>query len=101
MKNKGVCVRIIYVLFIYHIEQYYIYLLITARCAPSMSMTRLYIRQCHHGRNTTTDRAITSALLRLECSIDCISGSVGHHQNLFPHILKKIKFLKTKLITKM
>ena len=29
---------------------------------------------------------ITSALLRLECSIDCISGSVDHHQNLFPFI---------------
>ena len=28
----------------------------------------------------------TSALLRLECSIDCRSGSVGHHQNLFPFI---------------
>ena len=29
---------------------------------------------------------ITSALLRLECTIDCISGSVGHHQNVFPFI---------------
>ena len=29
---------------------------------------------------------ITSALLRLECSIDCISGSVDHRQNLFPSI---------------
>ena len=26
--------------------------------------------------------AITSAVLRLECSIDCISGSVGHQQNI-------------------
>ena len=26
---------------------------------------------------------ITSAVLRLECSIDCISGSVGHQQNVF------------------
>ena len=25
----------------------------------------------------------TSAVLRLECSIDCISGSVGHQQNSF------------------
>ena len=25
----------------------------------------------------------TSAVLRLECSIDCISGSVGHQQNIF------------------
>ena len=25
----------------------------------------------------------TSAVLRLECSIDCISGSVGHQQNMF------------------
>ena len=29
---------------------------------------------------------ITSALLRLECTIDCMSGSVGHHQNVFPFI---------------
>ena len=52
---------------------------------------------------------ITSALLRLECTIDCISGSVGHHQNVFsfifcrsayPHILKKQKnkINKKKLI---
>ena len=25
----------------------------------------------------------TSAVLRLECSIDCISGSVNHEQNIF------------------
>ena len=25
---------------------------------------------------------LTSAVLRLECSIDCISGSVGHQQNI-------------------
>ena len=25
----------------------------------------------------------TSAVLRLECSIDCISGSVGHQTNIF------------------
>ena len=25
----------------------------------------------------------TSTVLRLECSIDCISGSVGHQQNIF------------------
>ena len=25
----------------------------------------------------------TSAVLRLECSIDCIRGSVGHQQNIF------------------
>ena len=25
----------------------------------------------------------TSAVLRLECSIDCISGLVGHQQNIF------------------
>ena len=24
-----------------------------------------------------------SAVLRLECSIDCVSGSVGHQQNIF------------------
>ena len=28
-------------------------------------------------------REYTSAVLRLECSIDCISGSVGHQQNIF------------------
>ena len=27
--------------------------------------------------------SVTSAVLRLECSIDCISGSVGHQQNIF------------------
>ena len=26
---------------------------------------------------------ITRAVLRLECSLDCISGSVGHQQNIF------------------
>ena len=26
---------------------------------------------------------ITSAVLRLECSLVCISGSVGHKQNIF------------------
>ena len=26
---------------------------------------------------------LTSAVLRLECSIDCISGSVAHQQNMF------------------
>ena len=31
--------------------------------------------------NQTLD--CTSAVLRLECSIDCISGSVGHQQNIF------------------
>ena len=30
--------------------------------------------------------ALTSALLSLECSIDCICRSVGHHQNLFSFI---------------
>ena len=25
----------------------------------------------------------TRAVLRLECSLDCISGSVGHQQNIF------------------
>ena len=31
----------------------------------------------------TKDDEITSAVLRLACSIDCISGSVGHQQNMF------------------
>ena len=26
---------------------------------------------------------LTSAVLRLECSLVCISGSVGHQQNIF------------------
>ena len=25
----------------------------------------------------------SNAVLRLECSIDCVSGSVGHQQNIF------------------
>ena len=29
----------------------------------------------------------TSAVLRLECSLDCISGSVGHKQNISVHFL--------------
>ena len=28
-------------------------------------------------------KMITRAVLRLECSLDCISGSVGHQQNIF------------------
>ena len=28
-------------------------------------------------------RFVTSAVLRLECSLVCISGSVGHQQNIF------------------
>ena len=31
----------------------------------------------------TVHSIATSVLLRLECSIDCISGSVGHDQNIF------------------
>ena len=31
----------------------------------------------------TGQRVYTSAVLRLECSLDCISGSVGHQQNIF------------------
>ena len=51
--------------------------------------------------------ALTSAVLRLECSIDCISGSVGQWVNkifsvyfLTVFLLKKTKFPK-KLILKM
>ena len=28
-------------------------------------------------------KIVTSAVLRLECSLDCIGGSVGHQQNIF------------------
>ena len=31
----------------------------------------------------TCPESETSAVLRLECSLDCISGSVGHQQNIF------------------
>ena len=33
--------------------------------------------------NNLTGTGRTSAVLRLECSLDCISGSVGHQQNIF------------------
>ena len=38
---------------------------------------------------------ITSALLRLECSIDCISGSVDHHQQIFPLIFWQCQLFHT------
>ena len=34
-------------------------------------------------KRTTIATTITSAVLRLECSLVCISGSVGHQQNIF------------------
>ena len=36
---------------------------------------------------------ITSAVLRLECSTDCISGSVGHQQNIFRSFFHCQRFL--------
>ena len=33
--------------------------------------------------HSTCPESETSAVLRLECSLDCISGSVGHQQNIF------------------
>ena len=56
------------------------------RCISLNSRRRLYdVCICMHNLyNIYTAR--TSAVLRMECSIDCISGSVGHHQNPFPFI---------------
>ena len=34
-------------------------------------------------RHSITQNNYTRAVLRLECSLDCISGSVGHQQNIF------------------
>ena len=41
----------------------------------------------------------TSAVLRLECSIDCISGSVGHQQNIFRSFSHCQFLLKNKFQT--
>ena len=47
------------------------------------------IQLCYYTKCTTNivlqslNARYTSAVLRLECSIDCISGSVGHQQNIF------------------
>ena len=38
----------------------------------------------------------TSAVLRLECSLDCISGSVGHQQNIFRSFFVLSAFLLKK-----
>ena len=35
----------------------------------------------------------TSAVLRLECSLDCISGSVGHQQHIFRLFYHRQRFL--------
>ena len=43
----------------------------------------------------------TSAVLRLECSLDCISGSVGHQQNIFVHFLTvNVSFEEEKISKK-
>ena len=34
----------------------------------------------------------TSAVLRMECSIDCINGSVGHQQNMFRSFAHRQRF---------
>ena len=38
----------------------------------------------------------TSAVLRLECSLDCISVSVGHQQNIFRSFSQSAFLLKLK-----
>ena len=43
----------------------------------------------------------TSAVLRLECSIDCISGSVGHQQNIFRSFSPSAFLLKKKFQKKI
>ena len=47
-------------------------------------------------------RHITSAVLRLECSLDCISGSVGHQQNIFRSFshCQRFFYRRTKFKTK-
>ena len=61
--------------------------------APTVALTMGYIAQAtckwtsqlalssHQSVNCLITAIGTSAVLRLECSIDCISGSVRHHQN--------------------
>ena len=44
---------------------------------------RRYYFTLHDGYNFCMHAIITSAVLRLECSLVCISGSVGHQQNIF------------------
>ena len=39
---------------------------------------------------------VTSAVLRLECSLVCISGSVGHQQNIFRSFSQSAFLLKKK-----
>ena len=44
------------------------------------------IQDGKYAENSMPERQMsttTSAVLRLECSIDCISGSVGHQQHIF------------------
>ena len=40
-------------------------------------------RTSHKWRQLAAESQWTSAVLRLECSLVCISGSVGHQQNIF------------------
>ena len=42
------------------------------------------------------DIVTTSAVLRLECSLDCISESMGHQQNIFRSFSHCQRFLRRK-----
>ena len=53
----------------------------------SPELTRRTRMLASHFKATRVSEFITSAVLRLECSIDCISGSVGHQQNFSVHFL--------------
>ena len=52
----------------------------------------------HNCNGACRDLNITSAVLRLECSIDCISGSVGHQHNIFRSFSHSAFLLKKKKI---
>ena len=48
-----------------------------------------------------SDASITSAVLRLECSLDCISGSVGHQQNIVRSFSHCRRFFSRRKIKKL
>ena len=43
------------------------------------------------------DRGLTSAVLRLECSLDCVSGSVGHQHHSYRLLYHSQRLPKQKL----
>ena len=53
---------------------------------PIHDTYRRYVTRYIFDKLVCTMLFITSAVLRLEYSIDCISGSVGHQQNIFPFV---------------